>query len=71
MVYKTIHNLWKKKNKIFVKGVKKWENILGNVEKNLKFNFGKSTEVYYSCGATLNGQFWIIGGKNEKKQVKY
>ena len=41
----------------------------GNVKKNLKLNFGKSTEAYRSCGATLNGQFWIIGGYNEKRQV--
>ena len=41
----------------------------GNVEQNLKLNFGKSTEAYGSCGATLNGQFWIIGGVNEKRQV--
>ena len=31
-------------------------------------NFEKETEVKYSCGATLNGQHWIIGG-NEKRQV--
>ena len=35
----------------------------------MKLNFGKSTEAYGSCGATLNGQFWIIGGYNEKRQV--
>ena len=32
-------------------------------------NFEKETEVYRSCGATLNGQNWIIGGYNEKIQV--
>ena len=42
---------------------------LGNVQRDLKLNFGKGTEVYYSCGATLNGQHWIIGGWNEQRQV--
>ena len=41
----------------------------GNVEQNLKLNFGKSTVANWSCGATLNGQFWIIGGGNEQRQV--
>ena len=45
------------------------ENHLGNVKRELKLNFEKGTEVYNSCGATLNGQNWIIGGDNEKRQV--
>ena len=43
--------------------------MLGNVERELKLNFEKETEVLGSCGATLNGQHWIIGGSNEKRQV--
>ena len=43
--------------------------VLGNVKRELKLNFEKETEVYKSCGATLNGQNWIIGGENEKRQV--
>ena len=42
---------------------------LGNVQRDLKLNSEKGTEVYGSCGATLNGQHWIIGGYNEKRQV--
>ena len=34
-----------------------------------KLNCENETEVHYSCGATLNGQHWIIGGENEKRQV--
>ena len=34
-------------------------------------NFGKGTEVLRSCGATLNGQHWILGGDAEKRQVSY
>ena len=45
------------------------EIYLGNVKRELKLNFEKGTEVFTSCGATLNGQNWIIGGKNEKRQV--
>ena len=32
-------------------------------------NFEKGTKVHGSCGATLNGRNWIIGGWNEKRQV--
>ena len=42
---------------------------LGNVQRDFKLNFGKGTEVWGSCGATLNGQHWIIGGSNKKRQV--
>ena len=42
---------------------------LGNIQRKLKLNFEKRTEVYGSCGAVLNGQQWIIGGRNEKRQV--
>ena len=42
---------------------------LGNVQRDLKLNFEKDTSVRYSCGASLNGQYWIIGGENKKRQV--
>ena len=32
-------------------------------------NSEKGTELYESCGVTLNGLIWIIGGRNEKRQV--
>ena len=44
---------------------------LGNVQRDLKLNFEKDTEVFRSCGASLNGQYWIIGGNNEKRQVSH
>ena len=44
---------------------------LGNVQRDLKLNFEKDTEVRGSCGATLNGQHWIIGGSNEERQVSH
>ena len=43
--------------------------ILGNTEKNLQLDFESGTEVYRSCGATLNGQFWLIGGTIQSRQV--
>ena len=49
-----------------------WQEIyLGDVKRELKLNFEEGTEVYYSCGATLNGQNWIIGGGNypDERQV--
>ena len=39
---------------------------LGNVQRNLKLN-GATHGL--SCGATLNGQHWIIGGGNDERQV--
>ena len=47
-----------------------WQEIyLGDVKRELKLNFEEETEVYGSCGATLNGQNWIIGGENEERQA--
>ena len=43
--------------------------FLGNTDKNLQLNFESGTEAYGSCGGTLNGQFWLIGGKNHFNQV--
>ena len=33
------------------------------------FTFDDDTEVEYSCAATLNDEFWVIGGLNKKRQV--
>ena len=44
---------------------------LGNIQRDLKLNFEEGTEVLRSCGATLNGQHWIIGGDTERRQVIY
>lgn len=38
-------------------------------EQKTWFKFGPRTEVFWSCGATLNGNFYIFGGLNEKRQV--
>ena len=41
----------------------------GNVDEDTVFTFDEDTEVYASCAATLNDEFWVIGGKNQKRQV--
>ena len=47
-----------------------WQEIyLGNIKREIKLNFEEGKEVHASCGATLNGQNWIIGGQNEKRQA--
>ena len=47
-----------------------WQEIyLGNIKRELKLNFEEGKEVHASCGATLNGQNWIIGGAHEKRQA--
>ena len=51
--------------------IRGWITYLGNVKRGVKLNFEKRTEVKYSCGATLNGQHWIIGGFNKERQVSH
>ena len=34
-----------------------------------QFVFGDGTEVEDSCAATLNGEMFVFGGANEKKQI--
>ena len=43
----------------------------GNFNEKPSFDFGEKTEVYWSCGTTLNGEFYIFGGFHEKRQVYF
>ena len=43
--------------------------FLGDVNDHLKFKYKKNTEAYGSCGATLYGEMFILGGLHEKRQV--
>ena len=43
--------------------------ILGNVDYDPEFTFDEDTEVYGSCAASLNDEFWVLGGNNKKRQV--
>ena len=42
----------------------------GNVDHNLDFTFGEGTSFYDSCGATLNGEFWVFGGNSNQRQLR-
>lgn len=57
-----------------------WSNVFltiikinsGNIQREpIVLNFEKDTEIYLSCGATLNGRNWIIGGLHQKRQVSF
>ena len=47
-------------------------NYDGGVNENLHFELDDGTEVYRSCSALLNGEFYVIGGGNTgyKDQVR-
>ena len=42
----------------------------GNVDDDTEFAYDTDTEVDASCAATLNGEFWVIGGNIKRRQVK-
>ena len=42
---------------------------LGDVDDHLDFDYGANTTVYGSCGASLHGEMFVIGGWNEWRQV--
>ena len=41
----------------------------GNIDADTIFTYGKDTEVFASCAATLHNEFWVIGGYNKQRQV--
>ena len=41
----------------------------GGITENFEFKMDDNTEVYQSCSATLNGELFVFGGYNQKKQV--
>ena len=43
----------------------------GNVDDDTVFTYDTDTEVDASCVATLNGEFWVIGGNIKRRQVKF
>ena len=37
---------------------------------DLSFEYGENTAAAYGCGAVLNGEMWVFGGRNSfSKQV--
>ena len=41
----------------------------GDVDDDLNFKYGADTTVYGSCGASLEGEMFVIGGWYRKRQV--
>ena len=39
------------------------------MENDINFNYEPETEVYKSCAATLDGEMFVIGGFQQKRQV--
>ena len=39
------------------------------MDDHLDFEYGAHTEVYGSCGASLEGEMFVLGGTNKKRQV--
>ena len=41
----------------------------GNVDDDTVFTYDDNTEVYASCAATLQSEFWVVGGRYKERQV--
>ena len=41
----------------------------GTVDADTLFEYDANTQSAYSCGATINGEFWVFGGHDFKRQV--
>ena len=39
------------------------------MDNDINFTYDLNTEVYESCAATLDGEMFVLGGQNEKRQV--
>ena len=48
-----------------------FQNNSGEVDDDISFTYDAMTEVYYSCAASLNGEMWVLGGYNHKRQVNF
>ena len=44
-------------------------NASGREDSDFNFSFGKDTEVYFNCGLTWRGEFYIFGGSSKKNQI--
>ena len=47
------------------------KNIWGETDDDINFTYEANTEVYESCAASLNDEMWVLGGYNQKRQVKF
>ena len=39
------------------------------MDNDINFTYDLNTEVYESCAATLDGEMFVLGGRNEERQV--
>ena len=39
------------------------------MDDDINFTYETNTEVYSSCAATLDGEMFVLGGENQKRQV--
>ena len=58
--------------KLGVSGIQKFNNpyFKGIFDDNLDFTYNEGTSFFDSCGATLNGEFWVFGGNGNQRQLR-
>ena len=39
------------------------------MDNNIDFTYEANTEVFFSCGASMNDEMWVFGGNSLKRQV--
>ena len=44
--------------------------FLGQVDDDINFTYDINTDVYFSCSTTLNDEMWVLGGVNQRRQVR-
>ena len=44
---------------------------LGEVNDDINFTYDANTQVYASCAASLDGEMFVLGGWNQKRQVNF
>ena len=41
------------------------------VDDDINFVYNDNTEVYNSCAASLEDEMWVLGGRNQLRQVNF
>ena len=48
-----------------------YQNLfLGQIDDDINFTYDTNTDVYFSCSARLNDEMWVLGGVNQRRQVR-
>ena len=45
--------------------------LIGNVNDDLNFEYGRGASAKYGCGATLFGEFWYFGFGTKVRKLRY